>query len=518
MFKLTWLHILSGWRLNLLFYGPQKGKNRALAATVGFAILMGFFAVGSYAYGLNAMGAGEQIPLLFLAVCFMMTVAEAMFEADSTLFSYADYDMQASLPLPQWKLVGSRLLVSYLFALLFSLLLLLPSGVVYAVLYPQGWVYWLSLVLLVLVSPLLPTVLGSVIGGAAAVLAARFRRKGAVRTGLLVLVTLALLALAAPAGSASGGIADMISGVAESLLRRLPHLGLCVRALRGSLPALAAFVLGSMAAFLLYALALGRVYGKVRTLATAVRTRSGFTLPELRARSRQSALLWREWKHYLSSPLWVSNTAIGPVIMLGISIALNIAGLEMLTVPGQANAPALIGTTLPMLLGTFAAMSCVTASSVSMEGERLWQLKALPLSVGEIFRAKLGVNLLLTMPVGLVASLLLCLAVKSHGVTAVLTVLLPLADCLMSAVLGLVCNLLLPKLQWQADAEVVKQSAAMAAALFGGMVVCLLPAALLPLLPPAGVLAVGTALSLAISAAGFIWLRGPGRRKFADIN
>jgi ABC-2 type transport system permease protein len=100
-----------------------------------------------------------------------------------------------------------------------------------------------------------------------------------------------------------------------------------------------------------------------------------------------------------------------------------------------------------------------------------------------IFLAKLLVNLTLTVPTSLICSVLLSVALKIRGLRLVLTFLVPLAYALFSAALGLLVNLKLPKLEWQNEAQVVKQSAASMVSMFGS--------AALPVLVVVGTLALG---------------------------
>ena len=104
--------------------------------------------------------------------------------------------------------------------------------------------------------------------------------------------------------------------------------------------------------------------------------------------------------------------------------------------------------------------AAVTASSISLEGNRLWILKEAPVGTATLFRIKAGFQLLLTLPCLLTGTALLSLALGLSWLDGLLVALSGIAFALFTAPFGLYVNLCFPKLDALSDAAVVKQSAA----------------------------------------------------------
>ncbi len=90
-----------------------------------------------------------------------------------------------------------------------------------------------------------------------------------------------------------------------------------------------------------------------------------------------------------------------------------------------------------------------TASGISIEGNRLWILRSLPVSAADIFKAKLKLQLLIMWPVCVIAGGAAAFALGAGPLNAAITILLPMAYALFSGLVGLVTNLMLPMLNWK---------------------------------------------------------------------
>ena len=119
-----------------------------------------------------------------------------------------------------------------------------------------------------------------------------------------------------------------------------------------------------------------------------------------------------------------------------------------------------------------------TASAVSLEGKTLWIIKSLPVSYGDALKAKINLQVYLSIPplllAGIVASVLFSL--PSFKILLLLLVLMLYAR--LSANLSLVANLQFPKLEWINETQAVKQSVSVLISMLYSSLVVLLPGAL----------------------------------------
>ena len=131
-------------------------------------------------------------------------------------------------------------------------------------------------------------------------------------------------------------------------------------------------------------------------------------------------------------------------------------------------------------------MMNTTSTSVSMEGKEWWILKSLPLPPKMILDSKLCFNLLLIAPFYLISQVFLGIALRGVAVEIFWSVIIMTLFILCSCVGGLTANLKFPKMEWDSEVVVVKQSASSAVgglpgtlgALFCGGIVMVIPAAL----------------------------------------
>ena len=161
------------------------------------------------------------------------------------------------------------------------------------------------------------------------------------------------------------------------------------------------------------------------------------------------------------------------------TVGIAVAGLDSLT--DALEIPQLVPVVVQYLPFILALPLCMTGSAscaISMEGKTFWQLQVLPIPVKDIYLSKILWNLTLALPFYLVSVVLLLISVHPTGLTAVHYLLLPLVYLMFTAVLGLAANLLFPLLNWETEARVVKQSAAVLVSMLGSILSILLPAVL----------------------------------------
>ena len=172
---------------------------------------------------------------------------------------------------------------------------------------------------------------------------------------------------------------------------------------------------------------------------------------------------------------------------------------------------------------TIAAMNFITAPSVSLEGGTLWLLQSLPVTPQQVLRAKVELQLLLTLPaVWLCAGCaMVALRIPAGQGLPVLAVLA--AFVWLTAQLGLALGLCLPNLHWVSEAAVVKRSAASMLAMFGGWLlaggVLFLPLILLDYaVPPLAAQGCCLAVLLGLDLLLHRWLCTRGAARFAALH
>lgn len=131
---------------------------------------------------------------------------------------------------------------------------------------------------------------------------------------------------------------------------------------------------------------------------------------------------------------------------------------------------------LAFVLCLLSAMNDTTAPSVSLEGKQLWLAQSLPVSPWQVLRAKLRLQLLITIPPMLLCLVCLLAVYPGSPLELLFIAVTALSYALLMALLGLFLGLKMPNLSWTNEVVPIKQSACVALSLFSGWAVAMIPA------------------------------------------
>ena len=221
--------------------------------------------------------------------------------------------------------------------------------------------------------------------------------------------------------------------------------------------------------FLAAAWVLGLRYKAILTGLNSRAMGKAYRLSHLGASGQFMALYKKEFARFLGTPIYLFNTGIGFMMLIGAGVYAVFARRSILAFAAQ------VGGIQPLLpIGLLAVafvlgISNITCVSISLEGKQLWVLKEAPVPAGRLFRAKVAMSLTVAWPSTLVGLGCIAFAVQLPLGQAAAALALCLAFSLLVAVGGLCINLLLPKLDGVNDTLVVKQSASAFCGIFGGM-------------------------------------------------
>lgn len=525
LFKLTRVQIGSAMEFIKIFNRGKRSKKGAgtLAILAGAAILFGFLSgMYSYAFGISYQEVGQLrlLPGLMMAAACMIIIVTTIYKVKGTLFGTKDYDMLMSLPVPAHTIVASRILLLYVINFFFVAVLMIPNMIVYGYLGQPEIGFYFRSIFGILLLPLVPMIVATVLGTMIALVASRFRHSNLINIILFLVFFCVIMGL-----SFQMQDQEQLAVVGDALTKQVekiyPLAGMYLEGVMdGNLGALAAFAGISVAAFVLFCFIVGKFFKKLNTSIAAVTTKSNYKMKEQKTSSPFQALLKKELKRVFSSTFYLLNTCMSMAIMTIASLALLIVRpeqfVEMLGFPGMAD---MVTKLLPFL---FAVLSCMTysaACSISMEGKSFWILRSAPVEIKTIFKAKLATNLILVLPLLTVNTILLGIFFKFSIQEYLLTFLIPAMYTCLTAVGGLVLNLKFPVMDWTNEAIVIKQSASSMIACLGGMLLGIAPLVLFFLVqPPILWLQIGTIVVVGLAAFG-LWrlLKTWGVKRFKTL-
>ena len=237
------------------------------------------------------------------------------------------------------------------------------------------------------------------------------------------------------------------------------------------------------------------------------------------------ALLAKEFGRFASSPSYMLNCGLGVLLLPVLGAVFLIKGGSFISILGEMFDPESSADCIPVIVCTAicaaASMNDMAAPSVSLEGRSLWLAQSLPVVPWQILRAKLSVQLILT-----VFPAIFCFAcaviVYPFAPAQILVMLLVLISyTLLSALFDLFIGLKMPNLTWTNEITPIKQSLGVMLALFGGFVYAVaIPIAFFTFGYKIGFAAFAgcyAAITLILCAILYIWLRKRGSETFASL-
>lgn len=480
---------------------------------LGTSLMYFYMMAGAFA----ALGTPELTLGIAAVAGALVTVLTSFVSAPNVLVAFADFDQLLSLPIPVGTVALSRLLKLVLRNLLFLCMVLVPAAVAYGLNAQVGVAFVLRFLVLALLSPLLPLAIASVLGLIIAKISMAFKRMHAVRIALSFLLVFASLALSFSMQSFVENFDEIGAQLAQSVYAVYPPARWFADAACGSASAFALFAALNVLPFAAFSLLAAR---NLRALHAGLAGGAGEKRKAgaIRVAPVRRALFLREVRRYFASTIYVTNTAIGALLLIAAAIALLLVDkgsiAQEMGIPISALAPL-----VPYLAAWMLGMSTTTASSISLEGKELDQLKVLPVSTPAVFRAKLALHFAVTLPAEIIAATLFSMALEADVIQALLLYLLPAAFSVFVGLAGLWINLLHPKLDWKNETEVVKQGLPTFVTVFGSMLLVGIPLALLLLgIMDAPILGYAfTALCALGALLIWKWLCGKGVRRFAEL-
>lgn len=464
VFLLTKIQLLGLFGINKLIHAENiRTRLQAIGMGIVFLILgaVAFFFSYMTSAGYAAIGLVDLLPAMVLLVFSIITLVFTLIYSSGTLFGFKDYDMIMSLPVPKASVIISRLLTVYLGNLVFGGLVLLPAMAVYMNVSGAPAVLWLSALLIWLLAPLLPMIFSMTIGVVITGISVRFRHKNLVVTVLSLGATIGTMVLSFSMQTMD---MDLLSDLSLQLGNAIGHLyppaALVTAALsERNVLALLEFALLSITAAALFVFLLSNVYTKINSALFIQHTRTVYRVTPLSTATAGKALYRRELKLLTSYPVYLLNTCIGSVMMVGSILFLKFFGSkqlsDMLQIPGLQG---MLQHMAPFFPALFVSMSSTTAASLNMEGKNRWIISSLPVSAKAIFDSKIMVNLTVLLPATLFSSLLLSITIPLSFVSVLMVFLTPAVYAVFIAVAGLSVNLRFLKYDWKSPQEAVKQS------------------------------------------------------------
>lgn len=479
--------ILSWLNINDIRHGRNKNAKLLARTQLGVVIFAVLETAGLVIFMIHsAMKSGIFGDRPELVLTFLFTGASvaillmSAFTANSGVFRFRDYEQVAPLPASKAELVLSRIVLTLSYDVLIAFALIIPGAAVYQYHAGAGWWFWPMLIPAMVLVMFIPYVAGLMVGLLATNLA-RSRRHSQ------IYIAIAIMALLTPtifyANSASRNVLQIAGAIGGAATTWYPPVRWLTSALaEGDAWLFVLFTAVSLATFTAAVAVASASFIRTNTSGdegspSSTRTRRrGKASTQIVARPVLQTLMMRELSRLTGSALYLVNSCFGLVVMVAGAIALPFVApsqLEsMLDIPGFADA---LSSYAPLVMSAVIATMGITASAISLEGRSLWLIKSVPVSERMVLWSKIALATAIVVPAVLIACIPLWITLRPSFLLGVLMATEPLTMALLMAEVGLLLNLMFPKIDWITEVEVVKQSMAVLATLAAGAALAALP-------------------------------------------
>ncbi len=450
----------------------KKSTGKAVLVAILFIYILGCFFVmfGGMFYALaeplSMLGLGwfyfALAGIIAAALCFIGSV----FMAQQQLFNAKDNELLLSMPIPPSYILGSRMAALLLVNYAFELVVFIPVGVVWCMKLSVTAMGAVCFVLVCLLLPFLILSFTCLFAWLLALISSRLRFK----TVITLVLSLAFLGLYMYAVMNMQNYllallesSAQLAGSVEAYAYPAYALGVAIAG--GHLPSLLGFAACCILPFAIVCALLSRFFSVVTTRRASVRIK--YKRTELKAAGAMSALLKKELRRFASNSMIILNSALGSIFLVIMGVAALIYRDRLLEVLGfmPGGSDTLAGVAV-LALAFMGAMDYISSATISLEGKSLWIPKTIPVPVRTILMSKVLLNVVISLPATLIASVCVAIALPMTALERLYVVLIPCIVSVFISLYGVVINLRFPKFDYINEVNVVKNSLSVCVCLF----------------------------------------------------
>ena len=507
----------------------REKKKRWEPILIGVAIVVSLLPLlGLYTALMLSVFAGGLMmgqPEMVLATAFVMAqlviLIFGILYIMGTFYFSKDIMSVVPLPLKPYEIIGGKFIVVMVNEYLTSVPLLLPPIIIFGVGTSQGVLYWLKSLIIMFIVPVIPLAIASllVILLMRVVNIARYKDLLVIVGGIALIFASFLVSVLMQNVPENPKDIEQFFASQTSLVdmigSRFPPAIWAAKGLSGGgLSGAGYFLLflGVSAVLIIFMLwVANQVFYKALLAGQEVsRKRKTLTGAQIdkrlgRGTSPVLALLKREWKLMIRTPLYVLNGLVGSIsgpLMVAILYFVRGSDPELAMMAESLNDPEIVPYAALGCLGLMlftAGMNLVASTALSREGRTIWVAKMIPVTARQQVDAKFLCSYIVSAIGVLTTTLIMVILLKLPILWAIGATIVGLIGSVPLAALNLLIDVFHPKLVWNSEQEAMKQNMNGGIGMLISFIVLLIMAA-----AAAGVLLLGLSVTAAFAAVAFI--------------
>ena len=423
----------------------------------------------------------EYFVLTFLTLSVsILTIIEGIYKSGNLLFNCKDDDLLLSLPIKRRTILFIRTFKFYVFELLYNSLFLLPGIIVYAYHTTPSWTYYLSSFFALLLLPIIPVAISTIIGFLITSISSKFKGKNIAQTVVTTIFLLGIMYLSYNLDYFINNIVKQATSINDLITKIYYPAGMYNKLVTNfQIKDLVEFIIINILILVIVILLLGKIYFKINSNNKKVlMTKKSHKNKDytIKVNTPTVAIIKKELSRYVNSSVYIVNAGFGLVLfLLGCTVACikfdSFAETILKTSPNLTIEK--IRSILPAVMFAFVTftslMTSITSSIISLEGKTIHLLKSLPIRTIDIMKAKIYSALVVMIPCLIIGDMIIFIRFQFDILSILLILLASILLPLLSETFGILVNLKYPKMDASNDTEVVKQSMSSMVATMTGM-------------------------------------------------
>jgi len=473
--KMLWLllktNIINSLKLNKIL---KTSKMKLVMYSLVVIGLSASFFVSIFLSAIEVVAFFHQYNLtnLMLVVFFVMasfiTFFFTIYNAKGSLFNANDNNMLLSMPIKSSVILASRLISLIIFNLLTILIFMVPVIIAYITKFNVGFHDYLFIFTIFILLPIIPTILASLFGYLVAYIASKSNNKSMIELLMSFLFIIVFVYISNSSNQILTYIIKNLNSLENIIKWSFYPIYLVYKAfMEYDYLSLILYIVINISLFLIFITILSKSFKKIIAKLHESKTKSNYQMKHLKASSIKKTLLIKEIKRYFSSPIYLLNTSFGVLMFIVFALSSIFFAKEQLLEFLDLSANGITSFQIVLLGVAFITfISITTSSSISLEGKNFWLLKTLPIAPKQIISAKVGLNLLVVLPLTLLAIIMFKFTLLLTIIEVLIIMLVAILFTICAAQFGLLINLKFPKMDASSDTAVVKRSTSSVISLF----------------------------------------------------
>lgn len=460
----------------------KKSKSMIILYIFVFLYLAGIMGVFSNGLIKELMAINqEQMFLgLILLVIAGFVLIQSIFSAINILYYSKDNEYILPLPIKPSQIIAAKtnvLLITEYFIV--AIIGLIPL-VIYGVLTSANVLYYISMLIVLIIFPIIPVLISSLLVLIVMSFAKFTKNRNRFQLIATILVLVAVCILSFTVGDSSTtpeelvGMVTQANGLVEMLRGAFPTLGMAIDSLTNvslgnQILNLLLLVVTTAVIYFIYMLIGQKLYlkGAVGNLASGKKTKK--KLDETKAFKKSSltkTYVGKEFKTLLRNPVFFMQCVLPAILFPILMIVVTFAGIKGEQNDTTVDVTSMITNKTSVYLGIgilcaiqfFLMFIYVSATAISRDGQNAVFMKYIPVSLMKQVDYKVMPNIIMTTIMSVITIIIVEYLFRLPIIYLLLITIAGIIMGVLQSYISIIVDLKKPKLEWSSEYAVVKQN------------------------------------------------------------